>query len=314
MQTVIITGGNAGLGYECAKRIATTGDWHVVIASRDRRRTEEAAARLRAETGNEQVTAMVLELASLAAVRAFAQEFSERALPPLRAIVCNAGIQIVNGQTYTKDGVETTFAVNHLGHYLLVHLLLPHLVAPARIVFVSSGTHDPAQRTGIPAPRYTDARTLAQPERDRASPGENAGVAGRRAYSTSKLCNVLCTYELRRRLLAAGLSGVTVNAFDPGMMPGSGLARDYDAFQRFAWRFVLPVLRLFVRNVNSISHSGQALARLVLDPTLAATTGKYFEGMKEIPSSKDSYDLLKAAELWETSAALVGISATLPPA
>jgi NAD(P)-dependent dehydrogenase (short-subunit alcohol dehydrogenase family) len=251
-------------------------------------------------------------LASLAAVRAFTEVFTSRGLPPLRAIVCNAGLQIVTGRTYSKDGYEMTFAVNHLGHYLLVLLLLPHLVAPARIVLVSSGTHDPEQRTRIPEPRYAGARALAHPEVDQTSTGESVGVAGRRAYSTSKLCNVLFTMELSRRLSAAAVTNVTANAFDPGMMPGSGLARDYGAFQRFAWRFVLPALRLFARNVNSVSRSGDALARLVLDPTLAATTGKYFEGAREIRSSRDSYDLSKAAELWETSAALAGISTDLP--
>jgi hypothetical protein len=112
-------------------------------------------------------------------------------------------------------------------------------------------------------------------------------------------------------LNAAGRTDVTVNAFDPGMMPGSGLARDYGAVQRFAWRFVLPALRLFVRNVNSIERSGEALARLVVDPALATTTGKYFEGLREIPSSRESYDTAKASELWETSAALAGVSAAL---
>jgi len=311
MKTVIITGGNTGLGYECAKRIAATREWHLVLASRDPHRTETAAAALRAESAHAPIEAMVLDLASLASVRTFARELSAKALPPLHAIVCNAGLQIVNGRTSTKDGYETTFAVNHLGHYLLVRLLLPHLVAPARVVFVSSGTHDPEQRTGIPAPRYIDARALAQPERDPENATESVAVAGRRAYSTSKLCNVLCTYELSRRLNAAGRTDVTVNAFDPGMMPGSGLARDYGAVQRFAWRFVLPALRLFVRNVNSIERSGEALARLVVDPALATTTGKYFEGLREIPSSRESYDTAKASELWETSAALAGVSAAL---
>ena len=152
-------------------------------------------------------------------------------------------------------------------------------------------------------------RELAHPERDPVRASESAGVAGKRAYSTSKLCNLLCTYELSRRL--AGSTALTVNAFDPGLMPGSGLARDYSAIERFAWRFILPVLRVFVRNVNSISRSGELLARLVLDPELASTTGKYFEGARQIPSSQESYDLAKAADLWETSATLAGVPAAL---
>src|SRR5262249_28420048 len=97
------------------------------------------------------------------------------------------------------------------------------------------------------------------------------------------------------------------------MMPGTGLARDYGALQRFAWRFVLPVLRLVVPNVNSASRSGAALARLVLDPTLGTVSGRYFEGFEEIRSSAASYDTAKATALWDVSAELVGVAAALPP-
>jgi NAD(P)-dependent dehydrogenase (short-subunit alcohol dehydrogenase family) len=252
---------------------------------------------------------MTLDLASLASVRRFVGDFGRRELPPLRAIVCNAGIQIVSAPTHTEDGFETTFAVNHLGHFLLVNLLLRHLVAPARIVLVSSGTHDPEQRSGMPSPRYPDARKLALPETDPEAPREAPGTAGPRAYTTSKLCNVLCTYELSRRLQAERLSTkerpITANAFDPGMMPGTGLARDYGALARFGWKFVLPVLRLLVPNVNGTRRSGRALARLVTDPRLEGVSGRYFQGFRDVRSSKESYDAGKAAELWETSAALV---------
>src|SRR5262249_25008253 len=119
-------------------------------------------------------------------------------------------------------------------------------------------------------------------------------------YTTSKLCNVLCTYELVRQLKQRNLA-ITVNSFDPGLMPGSGLARDYSALQQFAWNYILPLLRLFMPKVNSLSQSGKALARLVLDEELANVTGKYFEGQHAIPSSDESYDEKKAADLWQTS-------------
>jgi NAD(P)-dependent dehydrogenase (short-subunit alcohol dehydrogenase family) len=251
---------------------------------------------------------MRLDLASLASIRAFTDALAERADPPLKAIVCNAGIQVVSGLSHTEDGFETTFGVNHLGHFLLVNRLLKRLVTPARVVFVASGTHDPAQRTGMPVPVYTDARTLAHPA---PGPEANPGEVGRQRYTTSKLCNVLCTYELARRLETAGLSTpdapVTVNAFDPGLMPGSGLARDYSPLQRFAWNFVLPVLRWFMPNVNTTEASGQALARLVTDPALAGVSGRYFEGRREIRSSQASYDEAVARALWDTSAELVAL-------
>ncbi len=95
-------------------------------------------------------------------------------------------------------------------------------------------------------------------------------------------------------------SGVTVNAFDPGLMPGSGLARDYSPIGRWAWRYVFPLLRV-LPNVNSTRSSGARLAALVIDPRFDGVTGAYFEGKRPIRSSADSYDREKALDLWETS-------------
>ena len=128
-QTVVITGGNTGLGYACARAIATQPAWHVLIASRNQN-AWAAARQISAETGNPHVSVLPLDLASLAAIRAFAVQLAASDLPPLRAIVCNAGIQIVIGTSYTSDGFETTFGVNHLGHFLLIKLLLPQMAAP----------------------------------------------------------------------------------------------------------------------------------------------------------------------------------------
>ncbi|MBA2510479.1 MAG: SDR family NAD(P)-dependent oxidoreductase [Actinomycetota bacterium] len=317
-KTVVITGGNAGLGFECARGVSASGrGWRVVLACRDREKGERAARELNGEFGDGRVEAMVLDLASLASVRAFARGLRARIstgeMPPLRALLCNAGIQVVTGTTYTEDGFEETFGVNHLGHFLLVNLLLGDLEAPARIVLVSSGTHDPAQRTGMPpGPRWREPEMLAWPERYPATPGENPSTTGRRRYSASKLANVLTAYELSRRLETTSGAGdreapVTVNLYDPGLMPGSGLARDYGAAQRFAWRYVFPALRLFVPNVNSTGASGRVLAQLVSEPRFGGVTGKYFVGHEAQRSSDESYDREKAAELWEASARLVSL-------
>jgi NAD(P)-dependent dehydrogenase (short-subunit alcohol dehydrogenase family) len=226
-------------------------------------------------------------------------DFASRALPPIGAIVCNAAIQVISGITYNNDGYETTFAVNHLGHFLLVNLLLRHLNDRARIVVVSSGTHNPEQFTGMPKPDYRDAIAAAKP-----TSGADPANAGRRAYTTSKLCNLMFTYELSRRLKAEGHDGICVTAFDPGLMPGTGLARDYGRFQKFLWNFALPALR-FIPGVNSTNKSGIDLARLVLDPGLEGVSSKYFVGHRSVPSSKESYDEHKAAELWESSVTMV---------
>jgi light-dependent protochlorophyllide reductase len=312
MNTAIITGGNTGVGFECARALAETHDWHVVIACRDVEKGREAVKRL-AHAGYKEIEAMTLDLASLESVRNFVRHYAAEPRPPLRAIVCNAATQIVTGTTYTGDGFETTFAVNHLGHFLLVNLMLARMAPPARIVVVSSGTHDPAQTTGMPPPVYRSARYLARPDEDSKPLDDPRGTAGRRAYTTSKLCNVLFTYELERKLRAektVGSNGrsITVNAFDPGLMPGTGLARDYGRLARFAWRFVLPALRPFVPNVNSAARSGRALANIVTDPRFERISGKYFQGSRDVPSSKDSYDPVIATELWESSTSMVKLA------
>ena len=324
-KTMVITGGNAGLGYECAKAVSSSDPlWHVVLACRDVGRGESAALEIAEKTGSPNVEAMALDLASLASVRSFGRELASREdLPPLRAVVCNAGLQVVSGTTLTTDGFETTFGVNHLGHFLLVNLLLRQLAAPGRVVFVSSGTHDPERKTGMPAPRYRGAEVLAYPERHPVPDevGEGPGLAGRRRYTASKLCNVMCAYELNRRLLAEGLSTpeapIDVNVFDPGAMPKTGLARDWGAAGRLVWNGLLPSLVPVLRRLgvpfSTAEASGRALARIVTEPSLGGVSGRYFEIDEESSSSRESYDRSKAEELWETSAKLVSLGTRETP-
>ncbi len=292
-RTVVITGANAGLGIECARDLLARDDsWQVVLAVRNPDLGAAAIAELGAP---DRCSVIRCDLASLASVRDFVAAFETADLPPLHAIVCNAGLQTVDTK-FTVDGVEMTFGVNHLGHFALVRGLLDQLVSPARIVVVASGTHDPAKFTGMPKPVYTSAEELAHP-------AAGAPAEGRRRYTTSKLCNVLFAYELDRRL-GHGAQGITVTAFDPGLMPGSGLARDYSPMQRLVWRFVGPMLRL-LPNVNTTATSGRRLAALAVDPAFGGITGRYYEGAKEIRSSVDSYDTAKATDLWDTSVRLV---------
>jgi NAD(P)-dependent dehydrogenase (short-subunit alcohol dehydrogenase family) len=295
-RTVLITGGTSGLGLAAAAELAGDPRWRVLITGRDAQRTSAAAARVGAESE-------LLDLGSLDDVRGFAERMRGGERAPIGALICNAGWQQISGYATSADGYEATFAVNHLGHFLLLALLLDQLSAPARVVLIASDTHDPAQRTGMPEPRYTTAAELAHAD-SRWAAGEGPVTAGRRRYTTSKLCNVLLTYELDRRLAGRG---ITFNAFDPGMMPGTGLARDYPALQRLAWRFVLPALTLIRSNVNTPRQSGRALARLVGDPALEGLSGRYFSGAGEIRSSAESYDAAKAADLWQSSLELVGL-------
>lgn len=294
-RTAIITGANTGLGLECARALlANDASWHVVLAVRDRGRGAAAVDELGRP---ERCSVVELDLASLESVRGFADRVRAAGVPPIHALVCNAGVQVVSGTQSTVDGFEVTFGVNHLGHFALVRALLDDLARPARIVVVSSGTHDPAKHTGMPDPRYTSAADLARPT------DSIDAVEGRRRYTTSKLCNVLFTYELDRRL-GHGAHGVTVNAFDPGLMPGSGLARDYPPLQRLAWRYLLPALRV-LPGVRSTRTSGRYLAALAGGARFDGVTGEYFGGLRPIRSSADSYDTGKALDLWETSERLM---------
>ncbi|HTO54231.1 MAG TPA: SDR family NAD(P)-dependent oxidoreductase [Myxococcota bacterium] len=299
---VLVTGGNSGIGLECTRALARAGR-QVFIASRNRA-TSEAAARA---IGG-QVEVLELDLASMSSVRALVHQLEQRAVP-LAALVCNAGLQFNHGPRLSDDGFELTFAANHLGHFLLTNLLLERLGAnaPARIVIVSSGVHDPAMRTGMPHPSISDFETLA-----RTGSGTKGRFNGRLAYVNSKLCNLWFAYELSRRLEP---SQVTVNGWEPGLVPGSGLIRDYPAPIQWVWNRVLPGLAAAINpifaGVSTARKSGESLASLVLDPAYAGVSGKYFPShtrWREARSSVDSYDTARARELWDASVRLSGLS------
>jgi NAD(P)-dependent dehydrogenase (short-subunit alcohol dehydrogenase family) len=294
-RTAIITGATGGLGLACAAALlASDPAWHVVLAVRDGQRGAETIAKLGAP---ERCTVVPLDLASLASVRAFPDAFAAQGLPRLAALVCNAGVQDASDvPQFTVDGFERTFAVNHLGHVALIAALRPHFAAPARIVMVASDTHDPKVRTGMPHPAFTTADQLARPlDRER--------VPGRQRYTTSKLCNVLFAYELDRHL-GHGAQGITVNAFNPGLMPGTGLVREAGPVARFAWRAIMPAM-LALPMVHRPRTSGRRLAALAGDPAYEGQTGRYFDGAKPIASSVESRDTAKARQLWDDSERLI---------
>jgi NAD(P)-dependent dehydrogenase (short-subunit alcohol dehydrogenase family) len=316
-RTVIITGANTGLGYACAHALLASKQglpWHVVLACRNEERAQAAEARLTETAGARgRVEAMSLDLASLESVRSFAAEFADRvrfgALSPVRGLVCNAGVQSGATRSVTADGFEATFGINHLGHFLLVNLLLGVLEPPARVVVVSSVVHDPAKKAGLPDPAWNDPAALARGDLGPAAAADKPLAAARRRYATSKLANVYFTYALAHRLP----DGITVNAFDPGLMPGTGLVRGAPAAMRFANAHIgpriVPLLRhIHNPNVHTVTESADALTRLIIDPSLADITGKYFEGRREIRSSDESYDEARAEELWHASEALTALA------
>jgi hypothetical protein len=171
----------------------------------------------------------------------------------------------------------------------------------------------------MPKPAVADLDVLARTGGPRAD-----AFDGRLAYVNSKLCNLWFVYELVRRIERAGIVGggpaVTVNGYDPGLVPGSGLARDYPAPLRFVWDRVLPglahVLSPFVASISTTEKSGEALARLVLDPALAGVSGRYYPShtrWREAASSDASYDVEAARALWEKSVMLAGLTPAESP-
>ena len=155
----------------------------------------------------------------------------------------------------------------------------------------------------MPEPRYQSGKALA-------ANFEVGADAGRRRYTTSKLCNIYDTYELAKRLgesSDARLRSLRVNAFDPVMMPGTGLARTYPAPLRLVWNYILPVATWFHRNINRASTSGARLAKLARGE-MGNATGKYYSVGRETWSSALSYSTDNAHELWNTSADMTGLS------
>jgi protochlorophyllide reductase len=289
MRTAVVTGATQGLGRHAAASIAATPGWRVVLAVRDVVRGAAVAAELGPGTD-----VVALDLADLASVRAAAREIADRHAS-LDALVLNAGIQVARTGPRTQDGFELTFGVNHLGHVLLAGLLRPGLAPAARIAVVSSGTHfGTVRKSGpYPAPRWRDPRELARPA---------DGASGQVAYATSKLANVLFAREAARRW-----APVAVNAYDPGLMPGTGLARDYPPAVRGLYARLEPLLVRLLPGATRPERSGPELARLVTDPAYDGLTGAYVEIDHVTEPSPAAQDEARAAELWRVSEELVGL-------
>jgi NAD(P)-dependent dehydrogenase (short-subunit alcohol dehydrogenase family) len=293
VKTFIITGGNSGLGYQCAKYIAMENpDNYVVMASRNVEKSKETAAIITLETGNPHIYAMPLNLASVASVREFGETFESSGLPPLYGLVCNA----ISGSSpveYTDDGFEMTFGTGHLGHFLLTHLLLRNMQDCGRIVFVSSDQHNPPRFIGKIC--YTDAIDLAYPK--------ESNHAMR--YSRTKLCNLYCTYEMAVRIKNETDRNITVNAFNPGFMADTGLGENAKSAGEIIVKYIAPLLARILGTHSSAKKSGRLLAGMMTNSQYENVTGKYFDRENETWSSDLSYNTENAKNLWQRSIKLV---------
>src|SRR5262245_6356809 len=276
-KTCIVTGASSGIGKETAVALAAAGA-RVVIVCRTRDKGERALAEVRRRSGGD-VSLFVADLGAQRAVRALAAELVA-ALPRVDVLVNNAGL-ILDRRALTEDGLETTFAVNHLGYFLLTRLLEGKLLAsaPARIVNVASRAHESARI------RFDDLMGARS-------------YNGWSAYTQSKLANILFTYELARRLNG---SAVTANCLHPGV-----IASNFGNAGPLAIRLGMRVGRFFMKGS---ARGAETSIYLASSPEVEGVSGRYFVNRRQTRSSDVSYDQSVAAQLWKVSEELTAASA-----
>ncbi len=251
MKTYLMTGATGGLGHAAARALlASDPSAKLVIGARD-----PDDPRL-SDLPQDRITALPLDMTRLSAVRSFARVAAQKG--PLDGLAFNAGIQVTGGRTKTPDGIETDFAVNYLAHMALLRAIRPHLVLGARVVTTGSGTHDPNERIakmlGFKGGRKVDAVTMAE------GVGDDGAQGDRDRYATSKMAQIGAALALARRDPDRRWF-----ILDPGLMPGTGLARDRGAAERFAWNHILPLTRFLLPGVSTATQSGAVLARMLMD-------------------------------------------------
>jgi NAD(P)-dependent dehydrogenase (short-subunit alcohol dehydrogenase family) len=272
MKTCLVTGATAGIGEVTARELARQG-FRVIVASRDPQRCADTVARIQAETGSRAVEFIAADLSSQRQVRLLAEEV-HRLTGRLDVLVNNAGGYFARC-LQSVDGFEMTWALNHLGYFLLTSLLLDLLKAavPARVVNVSSNSHLGGR---------IDFNSLQGCRR----------YFGYRAYAQSKLANILFTYELALRLEG---TGVTANALHPGFV-----ATRFAKNNGWLYRLGMGAIhRLFALSPEAGARTSVYLAS---SPQVEGVTGEYFVKEKAVRSAPRSYDREVAARLWQVSA------------
>ncbi len=273
----MVTGANSGIGKVTALDLARMGAT-VVMVCRNKEKGEKAAAEIVSSTGNKAVHLLIGDMSSQRDVLDVVKKFEDQ-FDSLHVLVNNAG-GLVPRRELSVDGIEKTFAANHMGYFLLTNLLLSKLAksAPSRIVNVSSSVHHYAK---------LDFENLQ---------GEKK-YGQFQAYSLSKLANVLFTYELARRMNG---SGVTANCMEPGAVythfygnSGAGL-KVFSSF--FGWAMRTP------------EKGAETVIYLAVSPEVDGVSGKYFKDKKAVRSSAVSSDPELSARLWKVSESLVKLS------
>lgn len=286
MKTVIITGGNSGLGFQTALNIARLDEWRVVLACRNTEKGEAAAAKIIEVTGNQNVESRHLDLTSFDSVRAFAQQVKGGDHLPVNALIANAGIGSFDSSVHA-EGMNPIFVTNHLGHFLLTALLLGSMAEDGRVISVSSDMH------------LSPMGEIGWPGVDEISSTSSALMSNHlNSYCLSKLCNIYFIRQLASRLKEQGL-GIIANNFNPGFMPETNLSPSTPEKVR-AVHLKRP------ERWGSFVRSPQALAQLVTDEEFGVLSGFFYDrSVNVVRTSELSYNDSNAYELWNRSVELV---------
>ena len=308
--SVLITGPTRGLGRSLVDELARRGTSALTLLGRPSDALQAVADQAR-RAGVPHVAVLPVDLADLRSVHAVGPALRaavDAGHPPPDALVLNAGIRTSDRRQVSAQGHELTFAVNVLAQHLLLTVLLPQTAAGGQAVLLGSGTHWGGRHSMylVPRPSWQDPLLLARggsPD----VPEERS--AGARAYATSKLAVVHLAHVWQRR----AQSGQRVNVYDPGLMPGTGLARDLRPHEQWVWRTLMPGLRV-LPGVTSPDRSSRHLAGLVLGERHAALRGGYVELGRARRSSPASYDAAREDRLWEVCEELAAQAADAPQA
>jgi NAD(P)-dependent dehydrogenase (short-subunit alcohol dehydrogenase family) len=275
---VMVTGATDGIGKVTAHALAGMGA-HVIIVGRNREKCDAVATEIRAVTGNADVEFMVADLAAQADIRRLASDFFARH-ERLDVLVNNAGA-VNTRRRESPDGIELTFALNHLNYFLLTHLMLPGLrAAPAgRIVNVASNAH------------VGGTLNLADPEYKRRY------YNGFAAYAQSKLANIMFTYALARRLQG---STITANTLHPGFVSSRFATNNGGIFR------LVPVMARLI-GVNA-TQGAKTSIYLASSPEVEGVSGAYFSEGRLARSSSASYDQTLQERLWEVSKSMTALA------
>lgn len=300
MKNVLITGATSGLGYALAAKLLQKNQ-RVIIAGRDTCKLNEVQEKLAEEAEEETFEALHLDLASFASIHKAVNNLVHA--PDV--LVCNAAIAYESEARFTEDGFEETFQVNYLGHFLLTQLLLKKFPRSLkRIIVVSSNAHDPARTKGFfPSPHFKEFKEMAY---ERNPHYRSTRRQGALRYVHSKLCEIMFTYELHRRLRDEEANdSIKINAFHPGFIPETGLARERSDLNKFVLKYIMPGMRLFISEITTAEHAADKMVPLILH---SPSTGKYFHGPKPVPSSMLSYNQELWAQLWKQSMDWAGLT------